>query len=382
MERSQMYWQTYLNLESELLDVSKYIEITDTTTVGNNGEMQSCYSQLETFSSHIADLLVRTCIEIEAISKELYYNNGGTKQRGDHVLFDEDCIKHLDIIWGVHSKAVLVVSPRFSLFDEKNLVLYPLKNAHKKQGTDWERAYQAVKHDRYGSIHKGTVKNLIRSMAALYLLNVYNREEKFSVKYNELNSLDMSMGSKVFSLQKPEQKYLNDTVNGKKNTGILRSSDSPYVAKYTDDCYRKTLDAYEYGVNAMNKYLALQPELKEPEFIEQIKEKEKSGNRVLYFWELGQYRLDKKIPKSLPFEERKALLLQSDEWNLPINLKNEHIDESELNEMNIQSAIDTAGTRAGMALQCQFEYHRIDMGLNNGECDVVLDKGKVRYPTR
>lgn len=219
-------------------------------------------------------------------------------------------------------------------------------------------------------------------MAALYLLNIYNREEKFSVKYNELNSLDMSMGSKVFSLQKPEQKYLNDTVNGKKNIGILRSSDSPYVVKYTDDCYCKTLDAYEYGVNAMNKYLASQPELKEPEFIEQIKEKVKSGNRVLYFWELGQYRLNKKIPKSLPFEERKALLLQSDEWNLPINLKNEHIDESELNENNIQSVIDTAGTRAGMALQCQFEYYRIDVGLNNGECDVVLDKGNVRYPTR
>ena len=47
---------------------------------------------------HIADLLIRCCVPIEAISKELYYDNGGTKPRGDKSLFfDEDCLKLIDI---------------------------------------------------------------------------------------------------------------------------------------------------------------------------------------------------------------------------------------------------------------------------------------------
>lgn len=33
---------------------------------------------------HIADLLVRSAVEIEALSKELYWGNGGTKQYDDN----------------------------------------------------------------------------------------------------------------------------------------------------------------------------------------------------------------------------------------------------------------------------------------------------------
>ncbi len=81
MKKSDIYWQTYLNLEKEVIEVSKFIFITDEKTVIKNGVelVESCNTQLETFSPHIADLLVRCCVQIEAISKELYYENGGTK---------------------------------------------------------------------------------------------------------------------------------------------------------------------------------------------------------------------------------------------------------------------------------------------------------------
>ena len=64
MEKKEIFWQTYLNLEKELLEVAKYIYITD--EINDN--------QLKVYSPHLADLLVRTCIEIEALSKELYFD--------------------------------------------------------------------------------------------------------------------------------------------------------------------------------------------------------------------------------------------------------------------------------------------------------------------
>ena len=112
--------------------------------------VQPCGTQLETFSPHIADLLVRCCVQIEAISKELYHDEGGQKPRGSNsILFDEDCLKLIDIRWETHKKSVLVVAPFFNLIKEENTVLRPLKEAHKRQGTYWEKAYQAVKHDRF-----------------------------------------------------------------------------------------------------------------------------------------------------------------------------------------------------------------------------------------
>ena len=80
MKKSDIFWQTYLNLEKEAIEVSKYIFFTDEVLVNGKGGIvaQSCNTQLETFSPHIADLLVRCCVQIEAISKELYFDNGGT----------------------------------------------------------------------------------------------------------------------------------------------------------------------------------------------------------------------------------------------------------------------------------------------------------------
>ena len=161
MNKSDIFWQTYLSLEKELVEVSRYIFITDEITVRSEGVevQQSCDTQLNTFSPHIADLLVRICVQIEAISKELYHDNGGTKPRGDKtIFFDEDCLKLIDTKWSTHNKRVLVVAPFFNLNKDENKVLRPLKEAHKRGGTYWERAYQAVKHDRFASLSYGNVK--------------------------------------------------------------------------------------------------------------------------------------------------------------------------------------------------------------------------------
>ena len=206
MKKADIFWQTYLNLEKEAIEVSKYIFFTDEVLVNSGGGIvaQSCTSQLEAFSPHISDLLVRCCVQIEALSKELYFDNGGTKPRGDtSILFDEDCLKLIDIKWQTHNKVVLVVAPFFNFTKDENRILKPLKEAHKRQGTYWERAYQAVKHDRYSSLQKGNVKAFIHALAALYLLNLYYRNDSWVTKYQDISKQDYSMGSAIFAVKAP-----------------------------------------------------------------------------------------------------------------------------------------------------------------------------------
>ena len=49
------YWPMFKNLEEEVIELTKYVQFTD--------------DQLGVYSIHIADLLVRCAMEIEAISK-------------------------------------------------------------------------------------------------------------------------------------------------------------------------------------------------------------------------------------------------------------------------------------------------------------------------
>lgn len=268
MKKSDIFWQTYSNLEKEAIEVSKYIFFTDEVLVNGKGGIvaQSCNTQLETFLPHIADLLVRCCVQIEAISKELYFDNGGTKARGDSsILFDEDCLKLIDMKWQTHNKTVMVVAPFFKFVKDENRILKPLKEAHKRQGTYWEKAYQAVKHDRYSSLHKGNVKAFIHALAVLYLLNLYYRNDSWVTKYQDISKLDYSMGSAIFTVKPP---VANQLWHGNSPT----ITESPYVASYQDADYQHIEEMQRKEEQALNDYWINQPELREPAFQAQLQE--------------------------------------------------------------------------------------------------------------
>lgn len=305
MKKADIFWQTYLNLEKEMIELSKYIFFTDEVLVNSNGGIiaQACNSQLETFSPHIADLLVRCCVQIEAISKELYFDNGGTKVRGDNNLyFDEDCLKLLDIKWQTHDKIVMVVAPFFNFTKDENRILKPLKGAHKRQGTYWERAYQAVKHDRYSSLQKGNVKAFIQALAALYLLNLYYRNDSWVTKYQDITKLDYSMGSSLFTVKPPVANLLWEA-------NIPTISESPYVVSYKEADYLRIKEIKSREEHALENYIFSQPEFQEPAFQAQLQEafeiaENDPSQSVVYIWELTKYRLNRIIPDSLSFEER------------------------------------------------------------------------------
>lgn len=374
MKKSDIFWQTYLSLEKEFINVSNFIFITDEITTHEHGKeiTQPCNSQLETFSPYIADLLIRCCVQIEAISKELYYDNGGTKQRGDkNLFFDEDCLKLIDIKWAIHDKRVLVVAPFFNLTKEENRILRPLKNAHKRAGTFWEKAYQAVKHDRFASLKDGNIKALLHSMAALYLLNLYYRNDSWIIKYQELSKTDFSMGSSIFAVKQPEVGQL-----WYGNTPIV--GESPYVVRYQTEDYKRIEAMQKADNEALNNYWQQQPEIKEPEFLAILEKERKKqeldpSHRILYFWELGIYRLKKMLPTHLPFEERKEKLVKREAWNCWINQHNTHLKPEEITENNIDKEIENVGRRWGMDIEKQYNTMSwIHLAMNGAICKVYI----------
>ena len=186
------YWPIYKNLEEEAVNLSRYVQIDD--------------EQVDVYSMHIADLIVRCAMEIEAISKELYWKNGGTKLIGDdgderNLYFDTDCINYLNDLWGICEKEIIVSSENFYFEKDENLIIQPLYKGHKRSGAKWNKAYQAVKHDRKGSIKQGNIKNMIFALGALYILNLYYLDSTvdLGITTTPLELFDSRMGSIIFS---------------------------------------------------------------------------------------------------------------------------------------------------------------------------------------
>lgn len=374
MNKSDIFWQTYLNLEKEVIEVSRYIFITDEITVRKDGaETTQAYdAQLNTFSPHLADLLVRCCVQIEAISKELYHANGGTKPRGDKTLFfDEDCLKLIDIKWATHNKRVLVVAPFFNLTKDENRVLRPLKEAHKRSGTYWGKAYQAVKHDRFASLKYGNVKAVLHALAALYLLNVYYRNESWVVPYKDLRKTDYSLNSSIFAVNPPtvEQLWYGNEP---------KQSDSPYVVRYKAEDYKRIEEMQKSDTEALNAYWRQQPELSDTEFIsilseEQKKQRQNPTYRIMYIWELAKFRLKKMLPSTMSFEERKRQLMNSEAWNCWINQNNKHLSIDEITEDNIEKEIEHVGTLWGMDIEKRYNTFKwIFLATNEAMCEVFI----------
>lgn len=188
-----MFWAIYKNLEKEVVELSY--------------KLHFCDGQEHVYSIHISDLLIRTAVEIEALSKELYKTAGGDLNLKDShgnvrdLFFDSDCIQYFDINWKLTKKRVKVVCPTFYFKKAENLELQPLKDCNKRGKGRWKKAYQAVKHDRVNSLKLGNIGNLIRALASLYILNIYYRNEKYELG-TMLHStpFDTRMGSNIFAV--------------------------------------------------------------------------------------------------------------------------------------------------------------------------------------
>ena len=231
-----LYWPVYQSLENETLNLASSIHFSD--------------DQLSVYSIRIADLIVRCSVEIEAISKEIYKMLGGDFNLLDKngnarsLYFDTDCIKLLDDKWKLGKKRVTITATTM-YFQNKDLV--PLHKADRRgtSGAKWKRAYQALKHDRYGSLKQGTIENLLNSLGALYILNIYYANDGYDVG-------TIGFGHLQFESQHKSNVFTPDVV-GAFNLDFKENADDScfvwdaennlesavYIAKYSDEDYGK-----------------------------------------------------------------------------------------------------------------------------------------------
>ena len=181
------YLPVYKSLEHEFSKLMFDIHIDD--------------NQLNVYSLKISELILRAAVEIESISKDLYLLYGGSNS--SHIKYDEVAIKHLNKIWSLEKKVIIISSPNCFL---TNREIYPfIKNeistGRQKMTFGWNNAYQNIKHDRVNSVAFGSIKYLFDIMAALFTLNIYYRDDIFDLGPNMNGStFSADLGSDIFSV--------------------------------------------------------------------------------------------------------------------------------------------------------------------------------------
>lgn len=288
---TQLYWQVYLNLERELLGLAETIYIND--------EQQNVYSM------RIADLLIRTVVEIEALAKELYLTSGGAVMPDEKMYFDTVCMAYLDRLWNLDKKVVQVVSPSIYFEKGENKEFCPLHNASKRgiSSSDWKQAYQAVKHNRVKELSKGSIKNLIHGMAALYILNLYYRNERINgLSRSDTANVNRSFGSSLFAVK------IHGT-DGLKANGTYTKGEDYDECVYLEDYEPASKKAAIEAITSLNEY---ERTATIAELNNQINEKTARGEEITQEWidsimsgiiskiyPIKDYKLGKKITDGL-----------------------------------------------------------------------------------
>jgi len=233
MNKVNLYWPVYKNLEKEVLELSYYIHF--------------CDEQIELFSIKIAELLLRCAVEVESIVKSLYSDEGGNMKPLDgdgkerYLNYDFDCLKLLDQKWRLGKRQVLLATPSMYFIKNENRIFSPLKNAHKGEAV-WQKAYQAVKHSRVENLNKANIRMLLRVMAALYLLNLYYRNDmfEFETQSEMKNNFDPSIQSDLFSV-----KYTFLTSFPYSENSLDEFMDSTYIGIFNEAYYNELEDEYK-----------------------------------------------------------------------------------------------------------------------------------------
>lgn len=174
-----LYWSTYKQIEKEVLELSYDIAFND--------------EQLEVYSPKILDLIIRISTNIESLYLDIY-----------RVDFGKDieigqAIKDVAKKYKLEEKIIHISHENFSIKNMRNIKPFQYK---KKSKDDFYSTYNALKHDRAKNLHKATIYALIRSLAALYALNVIYDDRVIPVQndiYGTEVPIEYSYNTDIFS---------------------------------------------------------------------------------------------------------------------------------------------------------------------------------------
>jgi len=171
---TNLYFPVYRSIESEVIELSKGIYFSD--------------EQLKVYSIKISELLSRCLTEIESLYKDLY-----RRLKNDDPEKIGDAWRLLDGEWGLSTKQIAVTSDNFFFDESFQPYLAPFDYVNGSEN-DFYSAYNAIKHDRAKNLPKANLNVLIRALGALYILNVYYKNEPLASAAFEARKADRAVG--------------------------------------------------------------------------------------------------------------------------------------------------------------------------------------------
>ena len=122
---------------------------------------------LQTFSYRIHELLMRTCIELEANFKAILTENIYTPQQdrfGSHI-YNMSVYKKVDITHHLSSYEVSL-----PVWNGPERLFKPFADWKNGRGLTWYQAYNASKHDRHDEFKKANMEHLLTAVAGLLVV--------------------------------------------------------------------------------------------------------------------------------------------------------------------------------------------------------------------
>ncbi len=143
----EQYVRAFLLIQKDLQTLFDYIEPSDVN--------------LDCYSYRIHELLLRTCVEVEANCKAILIENGYRK-KGDLNMDDYKKINKSHRLSSYEIKLPI-------WYGEKNM-RKPFENWKKGKALPWYKAYNETKHDRKDKFKQASFNNLIDSVCGLVAL--------------------------------------------------------------------------------------------------------------------------------------------------------------------------------------------------------------------
>ncbi len=232
-----------------------------------------------------------------------------------------------------------------------------------------------LKHDRYNNLNKGNIKNLLHALRALFLLNIYNKNETFIFKYQDFSKFDFSLGSDVFSLSRGNTNYVFSETNNRIDHAILQANESPFILKYTSDSYKEILTSKTLAESSLREFVEKQSEFKDKDFLKFIEGK--NINQIMN--EIGKFRINNLIPAYLSFDERKKLLEENNLWKSYLMNNRMSENDCEITRENIQQKLNLSGLLWANNIIFDYNNKWLNLALSEGLCELVIDDGTIKY---
>jgi len=351
-----LYWSVYKNLEKEFNDLTYSVMFTD--------------SQLKVFSPKIGDLIFRCAAEIESLFKDIYRLETGKEPQKVG-----DCVSYLDQRWSISKKQISLVCPdcNFSI-NFKEFAPFGYNNGSPE---DYYSAYNAVKHDRVKNLSKANINILVRIMGALFLLNIYYKNAKFSIEsLHNYQNFNPSLGSDIFVV-----KFFDGTgtgfslPEGTENDTITqdRLSEYVYLVCYPEATYKRICKSYKEAIEAQRNFLKTSPGLLAFERAQMSFH----GTHLLNVAnEIGGWYLHQCL-KDAP--DKRQALIGTSEYKQYVRVHNNRYAPETITDENFESICKEIGGWNYINSLFQLQSKSLQLQTNS-RMDVELNKGQVLYP--